>query len=56
MSKTKWHGKGIYVLVALALVLSLGIVVGPMAEMVQANTDGWEWQNPLPHGNTLQGV
>ena len=46
MSKTKWCAKPIYVLVALALVLSLGITALPMAGMVEANgtaiTEVWE--------------
>lgn len=37
MTKTKWYAKPIYVLVALALVLSLGIVALPMAGTVEAN-------------------
>ncbi|MDY7018536.1 MAG: hypothetical protein SU899_00440, partial [Chloroflexota bacterium] len=56
MSKARWCQKPIYVLVAVALVLFLGIVAGPMAETVQANTDGWEWQNPLPQGNLLRDI
>jgi len=36
MSKTKWYAKPIYLLVALALVLSLGIVALPMATQVSA--------------------
>ena len=39
MNKTKWYAKPIYVLVALALVLSLGIVAVPMAGTVEANPD-----------------
>ena len=40
MTKTKWYAKPIYVLVALALVLSLGIVALPMAGMVEADDGG----------------
>jgi len=36
MSKTKWYARPIYLLVALALVLSLGIVALPMATQVSA--------------------
>jgi len=36
MSKTKWYSKPIYLMVALALVLSLGIVAVPMAGTVEA--------------------
>ncbi len=38
MTKTKWYSKPIYVLVALALVLSLAIVAVPMAGTVEAAT------------------
>jgi hypothetical protein len=36
MSKTEWYQKPMYLLVALALVLSLWVVAVPMAETVQA--------------------
>ena len=39
MSKTKWYQKPLYTLVALALVLSLGIVALPMAGTVEAQDD-----------------
>ncbi len=39
MSKTKWYAKPVYLLVALALVLSLGIIAVPMAGTVEANAD-----------------
>ena len=38
MSKTKWYAKPIYALVALALVLSLGIMAVPMAGKVAAGS------------------
>ena len=38
MNKTKWYAKPIYALVALALVLSLGIMAVPMAGTVEAAT------------------
>jgi hypothetical protein len=37
MSKTQWYTKSTYLLVALALVLSLGLVAVPMAGTVEAN-------------------
>ena len=37
MTKTKWYAKPVYVLVALTLVLSLGIVALPMAGTVEAD-------------------
>jgi len=37
MSKTKWYTRPVYLLVALALVLSLGVVAVPMASEVEAN-------------------
>ena len=37
MSKTQWYAKSTYVLVALALVLSLGVVAVPMAGTVEAS-------------------
>ena len=37
MSKTKWYARPIYLVVALALVLSLGIVALPMAGTVEAH-------------------
>ena len=37
MSKTKWYAKPIYALLALALVLSLGIMAVPMAGTAEAN-------------------
>lgn len=37
MGKTKWYARPIYVVVALALVLSLGIMAVPMAGAVEAS-------------------
>lgn len=38
MSKTKWHAKAIYLLVALALVVSLGVVAAPHSQVAAAGT------------------
>ena len=47
MSKTKWYAKPICLLVALALVLSLGIVAVPMARVAEANPALPEYQSGL---------
>jgi parallel beta-helix repeat protein len=64
MSKTKWHVKPIYVLVGIALVLSVGIAALPMAGTVEANEcceDTWvddnagpDWYNVTCHFHTIQ--
>jgi len=41
MSKTKWYARPIYLLIALVLVLSLGIVAAPMAGTAEASPDDW---------------
>jgi len=51
MSKTKWYAKPVYLLVALALVLSLGIIAVPMAGTVEAATINV----PADHG-TIQAA
>jgi len=48
--------KSLLILIILSLILSIGIVTGPMIENLQANSDNWVWQNPLPQGNNLGGV
>jgi len=64
MSKTKWYQKPIYLLVALALVLSLGLVAVPRATTVEANAccqEAWvddnaapSWYNATCHFDTIQ--
>ena len=62
MSKTKWYSKPIYALVALALVLSLGIMAMPLAGTVEAGvpplpTEVWvddSWAGSTP-GQTVGG-
>jgi hypothetical protein len=63
MSKTQWYAKSAYLLVALALVLSLGVVAVPMAGTVEANggthyyvtttgndsKSGLDWANAWKH-------
>jgi len=47
MSKTKWYAKPVYLLVALALAMSLGVVALPMAGTVEANLALSEYQTAL---------
>jgi len=41
VTKRKWYAKPIYLLVALALVVSLGLVAIPMAGPVDASPNDW---------------
>jgi parallel beta-helix repeat protein len=66
MNKTKWCAKPIYVMVGLALVLSLAIAAVPMAGTVEANAgccdEAWvdddnpdpSWYNVTCHFHTIQ--
>ena len=49
--------KSIYTLLIPALILSLvAAAIVPTPPPVAAASDDWEWQNPLPQGNSLHGV
>ena len=42
--------------IVLILVISLGMIVLPKAETVQAASDAWEWQGPLSEGKHIYGI
>jgi hypothetical protein len=42
--------------VVVALVMVAGLLLAVRPADVQAQGGGWQWQNPLPTGNTLFGV
>ena len=48
--KRRWRNT----MATLAVVAGLMLVMWPAGAQVQGG--GWEWQNPLPQGNTLSGV
>jgi hypothetical protein len=50
MNRRNWR----YAVAAWALVAGLLLAMGPAG--VQAQEGGWQWQNPLPQGNSLYGV
>lgn len=56
ISKTKWYTKPAYLLVALAIVLSLGIVALPMAGMAEADPAEWYVDGVLGTNNATRGT
>jgi hypothetical protein len=40
----------------LELVLVAGLLPALGSTVAHAEGEGWQWQNPLPQGNTLNGV
>ncbi|GAI07439.1 unnamed protein product, partial [marine sediment metagenome] len=56
MSKTKWYAKPVYVIMAVALAASLGIVAVPMAGTVEADPAEWYVDGALGTNNVTQGT